>query len=68
MGSSFGSLRELLARQLVDAHAILAAMGDQAGQTWVVALTGRQNAIEAPLAGLQRFLNRVQAVKNFHEI
>ena len=67
MGGSFGGEGELLARLLQDANANLAALGDEAGQTGILALAGYQDVIEAPLAGLEGFLDRVQAVENFHE-
>ena len=59
---------ELLARLFQDANAGLAALGDEAGQAGIVALARYQNVIEAAAAGLERFLDRVQAVENFHEI
>jgi len=63
----FGGDGQLLARLLEDADAILAALGDQAGQTGILALAGYQNVIETALAGLEGFLDRVQAVENFHK-
>jgi hypothetical protein len=68
VGGSFRGVGELIARLLLYANADLAALGDQAGQTGIVTLTRYQDVIKAPLAGLERFLDWVQAVENFHEI
>jgi hypothetical protein len=65
---SFCGERELLARLFQDADAGLAALDDQAGETGILALAGYKDVIKAPLAGLEGFLDRVQAVENFHEI
>ena len=67
VGGSFGGEGQLLARLLQDPNAGLAALGDEAGQTGILALAGDQDVIEAALAGLEGFLDRVQAVENFHE-
>ena len=50
-----------------DADAALAAEQDELGETGVVTLLGNQDVVETPPAGLERFLDRVQAVENFHE-
>ncbi len=67
VGGSFGSEGELLARLFQDPNANLAALGDEAGQTEILALAGNQDVVKAPLAGSEGFLDRVQAVENFHE-
>jgi hypothetical protein len=67
VGGSFGSERQLLARLFQDPNANLAALGDEACQTEILALARYQDVVEAPLAGLEGFLDRVQAVENFHE-
>ena len=68
MRGSFGGEGELLARLLDDADASLAALGDEAGQSRVLALACDEDVIEMALAGLEGFLDRVQAVENFHEV
>jgi len=67
VGGSFGGEGELLARLLQDANTNLAALGDEADKSQILALAGYQHVIKAPLAGLERFLDRVQSVENFHE-
>ncbi len=68
VGGSFGGERELLARLLKDADAGLAALGDEAVEAVVVALAGDEDVVEAAAAGLESFLDRMQAVENFHGI
>ncbi len=67
VGRSFCGEGELLARLFQDPNANLATLGDEAGQTQVLALAGNQDVVKAPLAGSEGFLDRVQAVENFHE-
>ena len=65
---SLGGEGELLARFLKDADACVAAQGDEAIETVVLALASDKNVIEAAAAGLESFRDRMQAVENFHEI
>jgi len=67
MGGGFGHLRQLLAGFLADSDAGLAKGRDEAFETHVFALAGYDHLVEAAAAGLERFFNRVHAVKNFHE-
>jgi hypothetical protein len=66
VSGSLGQLRQLLARFLADADASLAAEGDQPLQAKIVALASHQNVIEAPPAGLDGLLHRMQPIQNFH--
>ena len=52
---------------LADADAGLAAIGDEAREAVVVALAGDEDVVEAAPAGFESFLDRMQAVENFHE-
>jgi hypothetical protein len=67
MTGSFGGKGELLARLLKDADTGLAALDDETLEAAVAALAGDEDVIEAAAAGLQSFLDRVQAVQDFHE-
>jgi hypothetical protein len=67
VGGGIGGEGKLLARPLKDADACVAALGDEAGEAVVVALTGNENVIEATAPGLESFRDRMQAVENFHE-
>ena len=59
----------MLARFLKDADARVAAQGDEAIETVVLALASDKNVIEAAAAGFESFRGtRMQAVENFHEI
>jgi len=66
VSGSFGEQGQLLARLLADADTGVAAEGDEALQALVVALAGDENVVEAAAAGLEGFLDRMQAVENFH--
>jgi hypothetical protein len=72
MGGSFGGEGELLAGLEKNADAGLAALRDKTGDARVmaviVALTGDEDVVKAAAAGLEGFLDRVQAVENFHGI
>ena len=63
---SLGGDGKLLARPLKDANASVAALGDEAAETFIVALAGDENVIEAAAAGLESFRDRMQPVENFH--
>ena len=68
MGGGLGEQRQLLAGFLADADAGLAAeRRPGVPGAVVVAFAGHQNVVKAALAGLERFLDRMQAVENFHE-
>jgi hypothetical protein len=67
MTGCFGGKGELLARLLKDADTGLAALDDETLEAAVAALAGDEDVIEAAAAGLQSFLDRVQAVQDFHE-
>ena len=66
VGGSLGELGQLLARLLADADAGIAAEGDEALDAGIFALAGHQNVVKAAAAGLERLLDRMQAVENFH--
>jgi hypothetical protein len=66
VSGGFGECGQLLARLLADADAGVAAEGDEALQALVVALAGDENVVEAAAAGLEGFLDRMQAVQNVH--
>jgi hypothetical protein len=55
MTGGFRGEGELLARLLKNADACVAALGDEAIETVVVALAGHENMIEAAAAGLESF-------------
>jgi len=63
-----GDLRELVARLGADANAGLATLFDEALQAVIVALAGDEDVIEAAAAGLECFLDRMQAVEDFHDV
>ncbi len=63
-----GGEGELLARLLADANACVAALGNDAVKTIVVALARDEHVVKAAAAGLECFRHRMQAVENFHEI
>ena len=67
VGRSLGKQRQLFARFVAHADAGLAAEGDETFEAVVGAFVSYLNMIEAALAGLERFLDRVQPVENFHE-
>ena len=68
MGGSFCGEGELIARFEADADACVAALGDEAIETVVVALAGDEDVIETAAAGLESFIDRVQTVEDFHGI
>jgi hypothetical protein len=63
---SFSGDGKLLARPLKDANASVAALGDEAAETFIVALAGDENVIEPAATGLESFRDRMQPVENFH--
>ena len=67
VGGGIGGEGELLARPFKNANACVAALGDEACEAVVVALSSDQNVIKAAAAGLESFRDRMQAVENFHE-
>jgi hypothetical protein len=67
MGGGLGEEGQLIARLLPNANAGLAAEIGKPFQALVLALTGYQYMVEAPLSGFERFLHRMQTVENFHE-
>jgi hypothetical protein len=66
VSGSLGELGQLLAGFLADANAGIAAEVDKALDAGIFALAGHQNVVEAPASGLERLLDRMQAVENFH--
>jgi hypothetical protein len=66
VGGSLGELGQLLARLLTDANAGIAAEVDKALDAGIFALSGHQNVVKAPASGLERLLDWMQAVENFH--
>ena len=64
---SFCGKSELVARLLEDTDACRAALSDEAFETGIAALAGDEDVVKAAAAGLQGFLDRMQAVENFHE-
>jgi hypothetical protein len=67
MGSRFGQQRQLLPRFLTHADTGLTAEGDKPVQSCILALAGYENMVKTPLAGLERFFDRMDAVENFHK-
>jgi len=68
VSGGIGGECELLARPLKDANPCFAALGDEAVETFVVALSGDENVIEAAVPGPDSFRDRMQAVENFHGV
>jgi hypothetical protein len=66
MSGVLGGEGQLLAGFLADTDAALAAEQNELGETGVVTLLGYENVVETPPAGLERFLDRVQAIQDFH--
>ena len=66
MRDGAGQLGEVLAGLLADADAGLAAGQDEAREAVVLALAGDDDVIEAAAAGAKGFLDRMNAVENFH--
>jgi hypothetical protein len=67
MGRGPGQLSQLVARFVAHADAGLPAEGYEARKAVVRAFLSHLDVIKAALAGFERFLDRVQPVKNFHE-
>jgi hypothetical protein len=67
MSSGPGELGELLPRFLANADPCLAAIGDKARESVVVALAGHEHVVKTAPSGFEGFLDRVQAVENFHK-
>lgn len=61
-----GKLGQLLTGLLAHAHACLAAFGDQLFQPRVLALARHHHVVKAAPPGPKSFLNRVNAVEDFH--
>ncbi|SPE19046.1 hypothetical protein SBA5_190023 [Candidatus Sulfotelmatomonas gaucii] len=57
----------MLSGLLPDADSSLAALCDEALQAIVLALACEEDVVKAAAPGLQSFLDRMQAVENFHE-
>jgi hypothetical protein len=66
VSGGLGQLRQLLARFLANVEAGLAAEGYQPLQAEIVAFASHENLIEAPPAGLDCLLDRMQPIQNFH--
>lgn len=64
----FGDEGELLSGLLPDADSGLAALCDEALQAIVLALACDEDVVKAAASGFESFLDRMQAVENFHEI
>jgi len=64
----FGGEGELLSGLLPNADSSLAALCDEALQAIVLALAGDEDVVKAAATGFESFLDRMQAVENFHEI
>jgi hypothetical protein len=62
-----GQQRQLLSRFLTNADARVAAEGEKPIEPEIVALASYENMVKMPLAGLERLLNRMDAVENFHK-
>jgi hypothetical protein len=58
--------RQLVTRFLANTDTSLAAYGYEPLQTFIVPFASHQNVVKAPPAGLERLLNRMQPVENFH--
>jgi hypothetical protein len=63
-----GELSQLLARLLADAHAGVAAEGDEALDAGILAFAGHKNVIKTAASGLEGFFDRMQPVENFHVV
>jgi hypothetical protein len=68
MRGSLGGKRKLLPSIQADTDARLAALLDEALKTIVKALTRNEDVIKVTAAGFESFLDRVQAVEDFHKI
>ncbi len=68
MSSVVGGGRELLARFTAYGDSGLAELRDEAFKPVVAALPCDEDLVKAAAARFESFLNRVQAVENFHEI
>ena len=66
VGRGSGEVRELVARFLTYTDTGQFAIGNEAGEAFVVALGGDEDMIEAAATGLESFGNGVHAVENFH--
>ncbi len=62
-----GKLGQLFAGFLTDAHASLAAFGHQLFQAHILPFARYQDVVKTPPPGSKRFLDRVDAVENFHD-
>jgi len=60
-------LRELLSRLLPDAHACLAAVGNQPRKAFVLTLTGHDYVVKTASACLECLCNRMHSIEDFHE-
>jgi hypothetical protein len=67
MSGILGHQRQLLARLLADANANLPAERHKLFQPGIVPLLGHENVVKTPPSSLERLLNRVHPVQNFHE-
>jgi ribosomal protein L37AE/L43A len=68
VSGSLGELGQLLAGFLADADTGRAAEGDETGDAGIFTLAGYEDVVETPAAGLEGFLDRMQAVENFHVV
>jgi hypothetical protein len=66
VGGRLGELGQLLAGLVADADTGLAAEGDELVEPGILALVGDEDVIEAAAAGLDRFFDRMHAIKDFH--
>jgi hypothetical protein len=66
-GGGLGQKRQLLARLLANTNASLAAQIHQPIQAIVLPFARHLNMVKVPLAGLERLLDGMHAVKNFHK-
>jgi hypothetical protein len=65
--SSSGELSELFAGLLANANTGFAASGNEAGEALVVTFASNEDLVKAAAARLERLLDRMHAVENFHD-
>jgi hypothetical protein len=67
VGGGFGQQGQLFTPLLPHADAALATEGNEALQAHIVPLAGYDHVVKPPLSRLERFLDRMHAIQNFHE-
>jgi hypothetical protein len=67
MGRGTGELGEVFAGFLADADTGKTAVGNEMGESFVVALGGYEHMVETAATGLESFGNRMHAIQDFHK-